>query len=1504
MNKVLYFGLCGALLLLFSFSTVFTEVLEEHQLNSKLPNLLGASNTGTEFVLGFHPCYESSGTDNFIRIYVSSKVETQVRLTIPYFSSEPVHIKNTKPNDIIEFVLAPATAQPYTRGSGGLKKTLLPTQLWKGRGIIINSDDPIVVYGVTRYKATSDGYLVLPTHTLGKQYIVSAYREVTEWDTQSLNPYVSIIGANDKTKVTFYIGGNNSTSIRTIDDKIWKPYQNISVLLNKGDNWLIASEGPQSDLGGSLVVANKPVAVISGNHCANVPTSIRYCDYLIEQELPNTSWGLKYFVVPIANRQKSSMIRVFSKEENTKIYRNGTEFGYLQNYWGIEGEGWFEVRASSDSNMPAVISSDKPIYVVQYNTGQVDDNVVSDPFQMVLTPLQQFQNEIIFNTPGIRGGYGFSTNYLSIVYLSNLEGQIPDDLEYGEVINGDIVNWTKVINMSPSPGQAYFDLDLFGQKQQFFVKTITLPYDGVYRLRCSTSKFAAYAYGFSPYDSYGFPTSVAISDLEKPDTLCPEPRYTLFCDGGTIDLRSKKTTGLVIDRPVEDTSRSNLSLIFFNKSLSKNYSFGFEDFTPGEDFTAKWWLKVINPDEDAKAVITFSDRVGNDTTITIEYEPTKYKIYPVNLNFGALNVGEEKTLQLQIANESKTKTAFLSELQLKSIKELSLDLGFYINIPFDINAPFQPGETRNFTVTFSAVKQGEYRDSIGVGDTCLFRYKSYIYALVGNQIINVGDAEFGKKVIGEKSNNIIVSILNIGSTQLKVTGFNNNKLNVFSHNLSDFKISSTNPLIIEKGGEVQFTVSFKPLQEIDYSDTIEILSDAGTIEDNLCILSGTGVQSSLVATGDNWGRKRAHLSKYDLDSSYYFVPYSAPTGAIELKNTGTYELTINKIFSTFDYKGEAFEIFINGKYQPIKLFTDKLSEIKDINGKSIVSIEPDGTRRIPVYFHPKASGLHKLVLQYESNSKDVVNSVLEGVGIYPKIQTTNMDFGTMIVGDNSKKLYLKFTNSSWEYQDSLFIKSFKEIPMYSIYDEPGIYSQEGFTYNKNNTRSNTGEVANFPIRLLLGDYVELECEFSPQKQGNASATLESVTDADIESKSLWQGYGMGENVQMVIENEPFICFNSQELIRIKVINQGESRIKIIPDNIRILQDDYNVFSLEGFYDPEMNNVDSENEYILNERDFAYILIQYAPNSHNQENILVEHSALVRIKTNALNPLFADISTTVKGRAIHFRSLAESNINNKTELHVEPIFGNEFYPITYTINTNPVSFNNFVKVNELNIELSYSKFFLALKHLDKTPKSYSIYRGKNIPEDWMISIDAFFDSNGEKETIKINLSGKTPLLFETNQEIISAQFLSFLPVYSERNEVTKSKRIELSHKISTMNKCLSFIDTQKVTITLNEICADKFRPILLSSSNYNLALVSPNPISSKGGILKFSIAFDDWVELNLYSITGELIYNFVSGNLQSGEYEVQLPIDLLQNGTYYIDLKSGEFQDRQKIIILK
>jgi hypothetical protein len=606
-----------AVLLLSFLSLQF--IFAQDNTEKLLPKLLGASNTGKEFYLTFHPAWEEIGDNNYIRIYISSQFKTTVKLEIPGLGI--VRTQQTIPNSVIEFTLNPVEAQAYSKSDGAFPIPPKPEQVWQGRAIKITADDPVICYGVTRYHYTSDGFLGIPVNNWGKNYQVASYADPSSNLSQFLPSYTSIVAAYDNTEVTFKLGGNPYSYVMRLNGDTLKFGSTIKRILNAGDVWLVAGQGANNDLTGSQISADKNIGVISGNFCAFVPITTSACDYLIEQEIPSDYWGKSYFVPTIMNRKLPSIVKVFAKEANTTVSFNNLPLFNITSLDGKSGSGFIETRVSMELKpIPVLISSDKEINVVLYNPGQSDDGVPSDPFQMNIISNEQYQRDITFNTPGIHGGFGFNDNYLNIIFKSQ-SNSIPNDMIFGIIIQ-DTVHWYKLADYTHNPLETFKGEIPDENGYLHYCLTFRLPNDGVYKIRAN-EPFAAHGYGFSPYDSYGFPLSGGFIEQTNNDNLAPEINVVSLEEGkyqgqiteigNSIGKTSKQS-----DKLQSETISSGYSLIEMINGLSYNYSFERDNFIPGESKVINYKLSKIDLSKESKAVLYVSDRRGNDTTIILQ----------------------------------------------------------------------------------------------------------------------------------------------------------------------------------------------------------------------------------------------------------------------------------------------------------------------------------------------------------------------------------------------------------------------------------------------------------------------------------------------------------------------------------------------------------------------------------------------------------------------------------------------------------------------------------------------------------------------------------------------------------------------------------------------------------------------------------------------------------------------------------------------------------------------
>ncbi|MDT3738573.1 MAG: T9SS type A sorting domain-containing protein [Candidatus Kapabacteria bacterium] len=824
-----------------------------------LPSMIGASNSGTLFYLTFHPSWETNSKGNALRIYIASLYATTVTLEI-----EGLGIfkqKMTIPNGVIEFLLTPSEGQPYTKSD---RNEPLPEQIWEGRAIKITSDDPIICYGVTRFYATSDGYMALPVDVLGMNYQVASYADPTTNQGQWLPSYTSIVGVYDNTHVKFKLGGCESCFALKEDGSKLTTGQSISKTINEGDVWLIPGIGPFNDLTGSNINADKPVGVISGNFCAYIPTQIAACDFIIEQEFPTENWGTKYLVAPIRTRKNYSIIKIFAKEPNTIIKRNGQYLGKINTPGGILGQGYLEVRADSvlagdPLIKPVVISSDQPINVVLYNTGSQDDGIENDPFQMQILAQEQFQTDVMFNTPGIKGQYGFKNNFLNLIYKATPEGKIPDDLMFGVMV-GESIKWVKMYEYSGDPGLKFYSKE--NEERAYYAKIMILPEDGVYRLKAN-DPFAAYAYGSDYYDSYGFPAAGRLMDLTTDETIPPVVEFNMGNDG-TITGKAEDVGSLpgLIEKDGEMvqavTEASGLSVVSLIHSLSYNYKLTCDNFIPGIENNVNFKIELKNKDLSAKAVLVVSDRRGNDTVLVFKKDADALPTIAGTVkNFGILKSSKEASLDFVLENNFNTKTVPLKMLVLESN-----DPQFEIVNNLTANTILQEGEKHSFSVKFiskalnsGAISEieGKFANRIGFelvnGEKYFF---DVIEAEVANPHIEVTDVTFPTKMLDEKYKQEFIYIYNKGKMPLEISGFEFSEGSPFILTIPD--VSLDNPLIINPGKEYFLRTNFEPKEPGEFTASLKVISDGYEIK-NEAKITGTAIPVTSVTDDELSGLK-------------------------------------------------------------------------------------------------------------------------------------------------------------------------------------------------------------------------------------------------------------------------------------------------------------------------------------------------------------------------------------------------------------------------------------------------------------------------------------------------------------------------------------------------------------------------------------------------------------------------------------------------------------------------
>lgn len=1430
------------------------------RIKKDLPHLLANNNAGTEFWMSIPPGYFAAGAPPgggipSFKLYISSGVKTQVLITGQGFTRSV----STIANDIIEVTVPQSTAQPYERDINPATPKHREDNVLTGKGLNIRAKDPIIVYGVTRIPYTSDGFLAVPVSGLGKEYVVGAYYDgiAVRGSGFWTGPSETVITAPyDQTVVTVRIGGNSET--RTGAGR--RTGQTFTRTLNKGDVIAIEASGANYVLTGTYIRASKPVSVVSGNLCTDVPVGTVACDYTVEMELPMQTWGNTYHVTPIFCRQKPSVLHIMAKKPGTTLLFNGAPNGLIsQAPGGEEEKGWYERRAYNGVGGEAVsIGGDNPIYIHQFNPGNNDDGgCTTDPFQMVLTPVEQYQTEIVFATPGINGGMSYPHNHINLVYTPTVDGFVPDDLEFGTVEAGQI-KWQRLSTIfgsfpgKPIPGEV--------NGKKYNSKHCKLPGDGVYRIRAK-EPFAAYAYGNSDYDSYGFPTSVALGNLELPDTVAPVPEYTVNCDGSVSGPNNGRP--LVRDMPNESDIRSNLARIIMVQEASFNYDFSFDEFEVGTSRETRWDLSVIDRTQDARATLQFMDQAGNDTIIVIDYKAFAVAIDPVSRDFGLMKAGAAPVQTVTLINRNQTNPITVERLELKSNNQ-----GFQllnVTLPFEM----QPGERKDIEVQFTATQDGIFKDSIGIAG-CNLIYVSEVKAEVASPIIEVTDKNFLAVPVNTTRNDQIV-IRNRGRVPLVVTAIADPTDAVFTRSLA----AITLPLTIAPGADATLPVSFTPLAVQDYTARVVVTSDAGENTKNYGELLGKGIAPGLAVKGVSFGRRRYNY-RTDINVANPAPPYTTDaTGApaeIEVQNTGTSDVIIT----------EAVVAGNTGDGQAQLVVTGGLGQFGSLR------LTPGESRRYAVQFIANANGEgdHSLDVGFRFNEPDGNQAervaVLDGTGIVPRIEMTpTVNFGTFVVGtSNPITRTVTLTNTQHANADRV-----------TITDLTFTGPTAGFAFTDKNA-------IGLPRTLNPGESLTFDVTFQATgaPSGNRTVSIVTTSDAEQERTTVLEA-----EVEIILTGNPVfvgnattvtdICPDANGTLTATITNEATATANLLISSLVLAGAPEFTVANVRHSDGTVYTLPLANTVSLAPSEALTVSLAFAPTVKSSAT----YTGSIEVTSNNGR---VDEVTEVQNR-IDFEATSFYQVANAAVRVTDASGAN-------SVQTLPgQDFNVVVSAaGAIDARASVSKVKVQLEYIGRLIGP--LKNGGNIAitpsAGWALSTVA-----GEAPATTYNAAtGIETLTFYLTQaaggvgagDLATVRMLMFLLPDQE----TKKTEIKAVTSIVDNVLCSELVGSTAEN-NIGAICVLDFRAIRVSTTGYALNVVKPNPIQSTGTI-EYGVGLAAPTSLVLVNSNGDKVATLVNQTLQPGKYTVQVDARDLPSGTYFCRMESGPYTETVAVVIAK
>ena len=354
----------------------------------------------------------------------------------------------------------------------------------QNKGVHITSDKPVTIYGVNFMPYSTEGYLALPLPALGRAYVVMTYQNLSIGAPDLNGVQLGVVATDDSTTVTIV------PSALVAGHPAGVPFTRT---LQRGQTFqLLNAAATPVDLTGTLVFADKPIAVFGSHQCASVPSTndVFLCNHIIEQMPPTQMWGTEFLTMPLAGRSGGDTFRFMALSGGATVTVNGVSIP------GVLNSGQFhEVRL----NQPAHIVANRPILAAQFaNSSDFDSATNSDPFMVLVPPTRLFASE--YTVP-----IGFPNSFVNIVAPS------------GTTV---LLNGNPVLIDSPIGASGYSGATMPFESSALSVASV----DG--------APFGLIVYGWELFDSYAFPGGLCqTSDTAQPPScVCPPSELSVPMD--------------------------------------------------------------------------------------------------------------------------------------------------------------------------------------------------------------------------------------------------------------------------------------------------------------------------------------------------------------------------------------------------------------------------------------------------------------------------------------------------------------------------------------------------------------------------------------------------------------------------------------------------------------------------------------------------------------------------------------------------------------------------------------------------------------------------------------------------------------------------------------------------------------------------------------------------------------------------------------------------------------
>jgi hypothetical protein len=412
---------------------------------------------GKHFIIGFTSKPYSYRSD-YIGVSIAAVYDTNVTIKGIQSNKPWNYTVYIKEGEIFEYKLPISLRMDQSR--------------YLQNGIEISSTRDISVFCLNyqAFGGAADGYLALPTDSLGLIYVVASYQPYST----SYRANIAVISAHDNNTIIVLPNKDSVIFYRGLRYDSTNPLLYITIVLEKLEALYISGS---LDLSGSIVVASKPVSVISGVDHSRLSGHYHFLEGII---LPTSLWGHQYLLTTVGRTGKTvgDIFRIFAMKNKTIVKTA---------YWTKTLSSGDYVELTLGKDLASYVNCSEPCQVVQYIRGVTIGGKYAEPSMTVLPSINQFLSYYRVTLP------------LGSEYHDSITIMIENDKSQGLYMNGIKLNGLRWNQIN-------------GTKYVWAVVSISDPSTVTVYHTSSATRFGLLVFGWNSYASYAYCGGCALSN--------------------------------------------------------------------------------------------------------------------------------------------------------------------------------------------------------------------------------------------------------------------------------------------------------------------------------------------------------------------------------------------------------------------------------------------------------------------------------------------------------------------------------------------------------------------------------------------------------------------------------------------------------------------------------------------------------------------------------------------------------------------------------------------------------------------------------------------------------------------------------------------------------------------------------------------------------------------------------------------------------------------------------